>query len=326
MKLKSLGLLIAIGALVMLSGCSLFSNSNVVFDVADYGYPPFETTLKAVGVTSGTVAWEVEGEIYNGEEVTVTINALPCKVTAVLSNNRTFTKTIALRNSGPILGTPHLQGVLSSGKIVPKNRYIVTFPDAYDKEGGDITMIDASVYTQQWLLGDEWNKKKQYVAGDFAHLDGIVYISMLDSTDSEPPNSDWGLIDQDEHGRYNTVFCPPYAGETPPKPGVYHAQDTTLSEIVDNAFIFFSMWSSDLGPANLPWCPTSRWMRGYNALWTDWTPGSYINSFWPNVIIRDITTIITVTFEDELGATTTESFEIDTQDYEPCYVCSGCSK
>ena len=283
------------------------------------GYPPLAPVLKVIGAASGVqYVWEIEGKTYNQpeNELSVVIEKLPCVVTVTIIGNgdpKTLTKTIALRNSGPIIGQPKFYGKTVTA-IIPRQKYIVTFPDAYDAEGGPVTMIDASVYTAGWIRGDEWKKWKQYNYGDVVMIDGESCESIISNRDDKPPSDNWRLLPHLERGRQNTIFCPPLESARPPTPDVYHAQVDSLGDPIDNAFVFFSMWESPLDvDAQVPWCPKSRWMTGYAGCWTSCCP-----EYWPTWIVPADETIMTVTFVDEMGATTTESFVYPTSPYIPC--------
>ena len=115
-------------------------------------------------------------------------------------------------------------------------------------------------------------------------------------------------------GRENTVFCPPYIGLNPPKPDVYHAIDPRTGKLIENAFVFYSMWDSPLGPGNMPWIPIG-WDNngGYLGCWTE-----CCEQYWPEEIVNPGETWITITVADELDALTTETYVYPTSNYVPC--------
>jgi len=260
--------MIAIG--VLLSGCTLFTNIDVgvlTLTAPESGYPPFEATLAAGGVVGGQYTFEVEGKTYMQPEntLTVVIEELPCEVTVTWVGNdlpQTVTKTIYLKNSGPVIGRPVLNAIDNLWTIHPRGRYIVTFPYAYDPEGGPVTLVDVTVYhTGQ--------------------------------------NSE------------NTVFCPPYTGACPPKPDEYRVR--TGQGDIENAFVFYSIWNGPHdGGSGLPYSPPSQQEDGYPGAPTICGP------VWPRDDVPSGMTIITATFEDEMGARTTESWSIPTMFYPGC--------
>jgi len=110
----------------------------------------------------------------------------------------------------------------------------------------------------------------------------------------------------------NTVFCPPFTGENPPKPDEYHVRMPS-GALAQNAFMFFSMW---FGPVEnlvtmLPYSPPDWGVEGYPG-------GGTCGLAWPRGSREGTDTIITATFEDEMGATTTDSWTIPTNPYPGC--------
>jgi len=149
-RAKLLCILIAIG--VLLSGCTLFlDEGTLTLTVPESGYPPFEATLTAGGVVNGQYTFEVEGKTKTqpGNTLTVIIEALPCVVKVTWVGDgvpQTVEETIWLKNASPVIGRPVLNFITNLWTIHPRSKYIVTFPDAHDPEGGEVTLIDATVY------------------------------------------------------------------------------------------------------------------------------------------------------------------------------------
>jgi len=255
----------------VLAGCTLLDTpvGMLTLNVPASGYPPFEATLTAGGVVGGQYTFLVEGKTYTqpGNTLKVTIKSLPCAVTVTWESGgipQTVTQTIALKNTGPVIGPPVLNFITDLWTIHPRSRYIVTFPDTYDIEGGPVTLVDVTVY-------------------------------------------------HTGQGCEQTVFCPPYTGsdESKPKPELYRVR-TGVGDI-ENAFVFYSIWRGPIdGGSGLPYSPPSQQESGY--------PGAPIlcGPAWPRDEISDGMTVITATFEDEMGARTTESWEIPTMYYPGC--------
>ena len=276
-KMKTFAKLIPIIVLLgLLAGCNWLNpaGGTLVLRVPDSAYPPCEVTVVASGVIGGQFTFTIEGQTYTqtGNSLTVTINHLPCEVTVVWfdgSDSQTATETIWLRNVGPVIGNPVLNFITNLWTIHPRARYIVTFPHAYDPEGGPITLVDARV---------------QYV----------------------------GYED-------NTVFCPPFTGVNPPTIDEYHVRLDT-GQMLQNAFLFFSMWFGPIdtgtiasGATNLPYSPPDQGVSGYPG-------GGTCGLNWPTGSRSGTNTIITATFEDEIGAKTTDSWAIPTNPYPGCGV------
>jgi len=322
MKLKLI--LVLASVLLALTGCSLIGPETGVLslNIPLEGYPPMSVTLEAIGVSGGQYRWKVEGKTYNQpeNELSVVIEKLPCVVTVTWVGDgepQEATQTIELLNTAPVIGDISFFGI-DHTTIVPRTKYIATF-DVSDKEGGPIRMVDASVYARGWLQGELWDKSHNYRVGDIAN-DGIhVYETIIRNRNDEPPSANWRQLGLEEQGTQNTIFCPPFVGENPPKPDVYHVQIGS-SEILDNAFMFFSMWSSPLDGAsnNMPSIPYYRWAYGYLGCWTSCCP-----VYWPTRVIPSGPTVITVTFEDEMGARTTKEFKFGTAPFVPVGLQGG---
>ena len=279
--MKRTVLLIIVLAVAALAGCTLLPDideGTLTLDVPESGYPPFEATITADGVFGGTYTFDVGGETRTGPSntLTVTIDSLPCDVTVTWVGKegipQTVTDTIYLLNNGPVIGQPLIRraiGMTIDGEskqfFVPETKYLITFPDAHDNEGGDATLVGLTVFTPHW--------------------DG---------------------------GRFNTTFCPPYEGIDPPEPAEWRVE-IGYGQKIDNACFFFSMWDSPLLEGyDLPWCPMSWGMSRYPMTRRE------CDNYWPDSAVPQGTTEITATFEDEMGARTTESFTYPTTAYIPC--------
>ena len=140
-------------SLGLLAGCLPGIGPTVgtlTLSVPDSAYPPCSVTLIALGVTGGQYTFTVEGKTYTqtNNQLIVTINSLPCEVTVVWidgSKSQTATETIWLRNVGPVPGRLVLNFISNLWTLHARQRYIVTYPHAYDPEGGPINLIDATV-------------------------------------------------------------------------------------------------------------------------------------------------------------------------------------
>jgi len=270
--MKRIALLVLLVALsgVLLTGCrtSVVQPFSLVA-TPDAGYPPLEVTLTAVGQSGGSYTFQVDGQTHTQRSPVLVawVDALPCEASVVWEGTggpHSASTTIGLANEGPVIGPPVLNGIRDLWTIHPKGKYIVTFPDTYDREGGPVTLVDVTVYH----TGQQME---------------------------------------------NTVFCPPYTGAAPPKPDLYRVR--TGQGDIFNAFLFWSIWNGPLlieGGSYLPYTPPGQAESGY--------PGASVicGPAWPRNFVHAEMTIITATFEDEMGARTTESWEIPTMQYPGC--------
>jgi len=149
--MKRILLIFLILSLGLLAGC--FPTNDVgklTLRVPDSAYPPATVTVVASGVIGGQFTFTIEGKTYTqtGNSLTVTVNELPCEVSVIWfdgSKSQTATETIWLRNVGPIPGRLVLNFISNLWTLHAKQRYIVTYPHAYDPEGGPIKLISATV-------------------------------------------------------------------------------------------------------------------------------------------------------------------------------------
>jgi len=309
MKLMKFAIPILI--LIALSGCSPVIQ-DLALDAPDGGYPPFTTTMSVAGSNATQYVWEIEGKTHNQPEnsIDVVINKLPCVVTVTMLGDgdpKTLTKTIELINTEPEIVDIEFYGN-DIDIIVPVTKYIVTV-NTTDKEGGDVRIVDVSVYTPQWLVGNVWKSYKTYYPGNIVSVQTASYICVTRNNE-EPPNENWRKLGYDEQGRYNTVFSTPFVGDYPPKPDEYQAQ-VSYNIVLEDSFVFFSMWDSPIeGNSNLPWTPKSRFMDGYLGCWVN-----CCEQYWPKDAVPSGVTIITITVEDEMGMKSTKSFEFPASPY-----------
>ena len=321
MKLKRAVTMIVIFAVTLLTGCTLFTGTDgiLTLDVPESGYPPFEGTLTAGGVLNGTYTFEVEGRTYTQPQnvLTVTIYSLPCdvKVTWIGSDiPQEVTKTIGLENGGPSIGRPVLNAITNLWTIHPRSRYIVTFPDAHDPQGGDVTLINATVFhTGQQsentvfcppYTGMHPPKPDVYHVKDgngtlenafmfFSIWDGDIDVNINDF-DEWKDTTDYVYGDTVQYGGKGYKCILAHEASALPTRAKYWALIGTV-----------------ISGTGLPYSPPDQGVRGY--------PGAGTCGLqWTKEFISAGMTIITATFEDEMGATTTESWSIPTMVYPGC--------
>jgi len=159
--------LMAVGvllALLFLSGCfpweTTTENQLSVAVSPSSGYYPLNVTITISGVTEGQYSVIVEGHTYTqGSNILcVTINHLPCEGEVIWERPGYATQRaqfyIALDNKGPVIGMIRLNGLDDLWSLHPRYRYIVDAPDAYDPEGGPVTLVDAHVQVARKIEED----------------------------------------------------------------------------------------------------------------------------------------------------------------------------
>ena len=324
--MKRLTPLILILAVAVLTGCTLLNNGvgTLVLQVPESGYPPLEATITASGVAGGQYEFEVEGKTYmqSANTLTVTINVLPCVITVTWTDGgttMTATATIGLKNDGPVIGRLVLNGIDDLWTIHPRLRYVVTFPYASDPEGGPVTLIDAAVvHTGQSAsntifcppyTGLTPPKPDLYRVrtGQGDLLNAFVFYSTWDAPLDESGNNyplwkstrDYVVGDNVEH-----------AGEE------YRCKKDTAGASSTKVPGAAGAYWKHLGPAihgtDLPITPPSQGEMGYPGA------GGATCAPWIKTFIPGGMTIITSTFEDEMGATTTQVDEIPTMPFPGC--------
>jgi len=247
------------------------------------GYYPLDVTITIGGVAEGQYSVIVEGHTYTqGSNIfCVTIKHLPCEGEVIWERLGYATQRaqfwIGLDNEGPVIGLIRLNGLDDLWYLHPRTRYIVDAPDAYDPEGGPVTLVDVHVQVA----------RKTVIEDDL-----VILIE-------------------------DTVFCPPFVGVNPPKPDVYHAFDRNRRTIenafvfhctwtgpLDMAGV---QTDSHLGGYTyLPFSPPGYGESGY--------PGNGHNCSvdWSRDRASASMTTITETWRDQDGAETTESWVIPT--------------
>lgn|GEM_PF-4105724 len=317
-------LLATLGAL---AGCTLFGNNGtLVLIVPESGYPPFEATIEAVGMTGGQYTFKVEGNTYTQPEniLIVMINFLPADITVTWVGfggaSQTATATIALENRGPVPGPVVLNGIRDLWTIHPKQRYIVTFPDAYDPEGGPVRLVNATVYHE----GQQMENTvfcPPYTGANPPTID--LYRVRLGSGDIYNAFiffSIWnGLLD--EGGYISPEYDPLMKYKLGDKVRVgataYECKVGSVKGVkpgVDPDW--WKKWR-ELGPAAttgtvMPYAPPGQGMSGYLGSPTNCPP------FWPKNFVPAGMTVITTVWEDEQGDRTTQVDEIPTMQYPGC--------
>ena len=138
-------------SLGLLAGCfPIDTTGTLTLSAPESGYPPTTIKLEAFGVTGGQYTFSVEGKTYTqtNNTLVVTVHTLPIEVSVVWfdgDNSQSANATIWLSNTGPVPGRIVLNFDPVLGTLHSQYKYIVTYPDAYDREGGPITLVYATV-------------------------------------------------------------------------------------------------------------------------------------------------------------------------------------
>jgi len=309
----------------VLAGCTLFTSDvgTLTLNVPESGYPPFEATLTAGGVVNGQYTFAVEGKTYiqPENEKTVTIYSLPCDVTVTWIGSglpQEVTKTIWLKNSGPVIGRPVLNAITNLWTIHPRSKYTVTFPDAHDPEGGDVTLVNATVYhsgqgMEQTVFCPPYTGMNPPEIDLYRVRTGtgdLFNAFIFFSTWKGPTQSSiYDYSKWKDNRQYVIGDLVQYLGS-----GYMCKRDTIEAASTRIPGTHQGYWTL-LGPvvvgSNLPYSPPDQSVDGY--------PGSGILCLlWPSHFISSGMTVITATFEDEKGATTTESWSIPTNVFPGC--------
>ena len=119
------------------------------------GYPPLVVEILAIieGATGGNFRFVGGTQTCDQPEnrLTVEVADLPCDVEVTwVGSGRLLTAagTVGLRNSGPVVMRPVFNFKEDIWKLQPKQRYVVTFPGTYDKEGGPVRLVFASIFNK----------------------------------------------------------------------------------------------------------------------------------------------------------------------------------
>jgi len=165
MKRTTALILLLLLVLLPLGGCFITEDiipDTLTLTAPDSVYPPCWIELVASGVTGGQYTFSVDGNTTTGSSAsyTVMVRDLPSLTEPLIAtvtwtdglDTQVATASIALENIGPVIGLPQLNGVYAYtfSALSQARRVLVTFPNAYDPEGGPVKMVDASVYVEEW--------------------------------------------------------------------------------------------------------------------------------------------------------------------------------
>jgi len=282
------------------------------------GYPPLEITLTATGQSGGSYTFQFEGQTYTQPSpVLVTwIDELPCTVSVTWEGTGgplSASVTIGLVNQGPVIGRLVLNGIEDLWTIHPRGRYIVTFPDAYDREGGPVKLVNVTVFHEGQLqpntvfcppyTGANPPKPDLYRvrtgSGDL--LNAFVFYSTWNAPldiaggyESWEPGRVYAIGDKVEHGGKE-----------------YACIKATNNKIPGVATNYWELIGSAIARTNLPFSPPDQGEAGYPG-------GASCGLAWVKEFISGGMTIITSTFEDECGAATTQVDKIPTMPFPGC--------
>ena len=324
--LFGLGILLA---LLCVQGC-LFdgvTEANLLTVVVNpsSGYPPLDITITCGGVVGGQYSYIVEGHTYTqGSNVKyVTLNLLPCEGEVIWERPGYVTQRaqfyVALDNEGPVIGVPRLNGLEDLWYIHPRYRYIVDFPDAYDPDGGPVTLVDAHVQVARKLQEDTVFCPPYEGPGVYHAFDRnrrlIENAFVFHSTWTGPINTDTAWPEWVQSNSYVV------ANRIQFEQRIYtcivsHVADEDNRPPIGTSWQVFWVQSGWVNGTNLPFSPPGYGESGY--------PGNGWNCpiGWSTNSAPATTTTITVTFRDQDGAETTESWTIDTSPDPGCNIFS----
>jgi len=276
--------------------------------------------LIASGVGDGQYAFTVEGKTYvqTSNKLIVTIHSLPCTVEVAWESSdgdyQTATARIGLENTGPVIGLPRLNGIEDLWWIHPRQQYTVTFPDTYDPQGGDVTLVNVTVFNTG--QGEEnsvfcppyegMNPPKPDVYHVETGQGTLENAFMFFAIWNAPIDVSLNVFARWKANRAYVV------GDLVRKDGVaYRCKQNTATKAPPAK----AYWAN-IGPVvvgtDRPYSPPD-WSVGGG-----YPGGGTCGLEWPKDAIPFGMTVITATFEDEMGATTTESWSIPTTSYPGC--------
>ena len=276
MKQTILLTLLLLIALLPLGGClptDTIGDTLVLAGPASC-YPPCLVTLEARGITSGQYTFEVEGKTY-----TQASNTLAVRLNDLPSLDEPLVATVRWSN-----GTETQTSKLT---IALNNRCPVigepTFNGLYANQFHSLVQFWRFIVESPDTYDPEG---------------GPVYLVDVE-------------IEAEEWGKKLAVFCPPYEGTEPPKPGNYHVK--TPLDMIENAFVFYGYRKEVLAPiTNLPIAPQQT-EDTYPSV--SFCVGAI--QHWPLVPIKSGIITIKQTWADEKGQRSIRTFRIPIAPYSP---------
>lgn len=317
-------MLFAVGvllALVCLHGCFPWEtapgpgNQLRVAVNPSSGYPPLDVTIAADGVTEGQYTFVVEGHTYTQGSNTkrVTLHLLPCEGEVIWERpgyvTQRVTFHVTLDNESPIIGTPRLNGLADLWYLHPRKRYIVDFPDARDPDGGPVMLVDVHVQVARKIQEDTVFCPPYEGPGVYHAFDRnrrlIENAFVFHCTWTGPIDTGTAWPEWEQSHSYKV------ANRIRFEQRVYtcikkHVATEDNQPPIGISWQVYWVRSGWIDGTNLPFSPPGYGESGY--------PGNGINCpvGWSMDSAPTTTTTITVTFRDQDGAETTQSWDLPT--------------
>jgi len=319
--------ILAIGAimlLALLSACTLLpptqssENLRVAVTPLEGGYPPLNVTLTVYapqGETGGQYSFELDGKTYQqgGNVLKVIVNNLPCLGRVVWEKEGQVPQEamfeIPLINSGPVICPPRLNGIDNAWYLHPRYRYVVDFPGTYDPEGGPVKLVaatvraelkdvDDTIYTPPYEGPNVFHAKLFGSYGGHIIENAFAFHCLWTAPlDTGFDNPEWVkgtryIIENQVNADGSAYKC-------------VSNHKATMGNRPGTGTNWRNCWKyigTEQG-TNLPFSPPGYGESGY--------PGSHCFEYDKTKRPSQMTEI-TATFEDEMGARTTESWLVPT--------------
>lgn len=315
-------ILLSLNACIFSGGTSKDQNALVATITPSSGYRPLEITIVAKnGVEGGQFKLEIEGKTKENSTGMFSVTVYESDSTGTLTwtkpgyANRTAIIEIGFNNEGPIIGTPRLNGLADLWTLHPRHRYIVDFPDAYDPEGGPVTLVDAHVQVARKQQEDTvfcppyegpgvyhaFDRNRRLIENAF-----VFHSTWTGPIDTGTTYPEW--VQSHSYKVANRIRVEQRVYTCIKK----HVAMPINQPTTGTSWQVFWVQSGWIDGTNLPFSPPGYGESGY--------PGNGWNCpvGWSTSSAPATTTKITVTFRDEAGAETTESWDIYTSPDPGC--------
>jgi hypothetical protein len=279
------------------------------------GYPPLLVTLEFSGVTEGQYTITVEGHTYTqGSNIKrVTLHSLPCEGEVIWERPGYATQRaqfyIALDNEGPVIGRLRLNGLDDLWYLHPRQRYIADNPDAYDPEGGPVTLVDVHVQVARKLEEDTvfcppyagpgvyhaFDRNRRMIENAF-----VFHCTWTGPIDVGTTRPEW--VQSHSYKVANRIRFEQRIYTCIKK----HVADEVNRPPTGTSWQVFWVQSGWVDGTDLPFSPPGYAESGYPGNGTNCPIG------WPTVSAPATITTITMTYRDQDGAETTESWDLPT--------------
>ena len=275
--------------LVLLPLCGCLITEDIIPDTMTLTgptscYPPCLVTFDARGVTGGQYTFTIEGET-----ITQASNTLVVRLENLPSLDEPLVATVRWTDGTDTQTAKWTIALKNSGPVAGRPTFNGLYSDQFHS------------LVQYWRYIVEFPEA-------YDPEGGHVYLVHAE-------------IWSEEWDRPLAIFCPPYEGTNPPKPGAYHVK--TSLEMVDEAFAFYGYWGEALAPVTNMFIAPMQGEPTYPKVsfcLNPVSPSPFTREYWPLKSLPAGDLVLRTTHEDEKGQQTKTESRIPIAPFSRCNV------